>query len=78
MQDGESVGKEQALEAKLPGFVEVNQELICFQVVKREPVPVYAEKCRGHSNGGALIAVNKGMIWDRLSSSAVACWMTSA
>jgi len=52
----------QVLKAELAGFVELHQELIGLEVVKIQSEAVNAQERSGHSNRGAFVSIDKGVV----------------
>jgi len=52
----------QALPAELVAFVKLNQEVIGLEVVEIQSEAVNAQERSGHSNCGALVSIDKGVI----------------
>ena len=52
----------QALQAELVAFVKLNQELIGLEIIEIQSEAVNAQERSGHSNRGALVSIDKGVI----------------
>ncbi len=52
----------QVLEPKLAGFVELHKELIGLEVVEIQSEAVNTQERTGHSNRGALVPIDKGVV----------------
>ena len=52
----------QVLKPELAAFVELRQELIGLEVVEIQSKAINAQERGGHSNRGALVSIDKGVV----------------
>lgn len=52
----------QVLETELAAFVELEKELIGFEVIEFQPRAVDAQECRGDGNGRALVPIDERVV----------------